>query len=282
MCVHDVEHRLFGTSVPVCGVGGLPKEMDYALVPRLQHGRNRLVERPACHAFGTFMSFCTLDLKLQLQEKCVPVSRTRTPKKNRNNLAPKSKEAQRKIRRWSFVVEVTVGDTTKTFQPPALTIGNLGSARAAAETIRADMPRSTSSRMQGGCQAQAEETVSLTILNQINGLNEQSRLLTFALKRAVTDVVKLDTPAVPATRSRRSCTSGRVRPPCHGTPRQVRDGEQQAMRRQQMIDAGIDPDQMLNNQLPAEQVRLSSKQRQLSKKLQPNRSTQILFPTGSS
>ena len=48
----------------------------------------------------------------------------------------------------------------------------------------------------------AEETVSLTILNQINGLNEQSRLLTFALKRAVTDVVKHDTAAARATRSR--------------------------------------------------------------------------------
>jgi hypothetical protein len=100
----------------------------------------------------------------------------------------------------------------------------------------------------------AEETVSLTILNQINGLNEQSRLLTFALKRAVTDLVKQDT----------SC-------PCHQiedeAARQVEFDrhvtellgkyvmeEQQAMRRQQMIDAGIDPDQVLNNQLPAEQV----------------------------
>jgi len=31
---HDVEHRLFGHSVPVCGVGSLPKEMDYALVAK--------------------------------------------------------------------------------------------------------------------------------------------------------------------------------------------------------------------------------------------------------
>jgi len=31
---HDVEHRLFGHSVPVCGVGSPPKEMDYALVAK--------------------------------------------------------------------------------------------------------------------------------------------------------------------------------------------------------------------------------------------------------
>ena len=103
----------------------------------------------------------------------MPVSRTRTPKKNRNNLAPKSKEAQRKIRRWSFVVEVTLGDTTKTFQPPALTIGNLGSARAAAETIRADIASLDQFKdAKVVVKPRAEETVSLTILNQINGLND--------------------------------------------------------------------------------------------------------------
>jgi hypothetical protein len=179
------------------------------------------------------MSFCTLDLKLQLQEKCVPVSRTRTPKKNRNNLAPKSKEAQRKIRRWSFVVEVTVGDTTKTFQPPALTIGNLGSARAAAETIRADIASLDQFKdAKVVVKPRAEETVSLTILNQINGLNEQSRLL---IEDEAARQVEFDR---------------------HVTERLGKYvmEEQQAMRRQQMIDAGIDPDQVLNNQLPAEQV----------------------------
>ena len=202
------------------------------------------------------MSFCTLDLKLQLQEKCVPVSRTRTPKKNRNNLAPKSKEAQRKIRRWSFVVEVTVGDTTKTFQPPALTIGNLGSARAAAETIRADIASLDQFKdAMVVVKPRAEETVSLTILNQINGLNEQSRLLTFALKRAVTDVVKLDTVGCPCHEIEDEAAR-QVEFDRHVTERLGKYvmEEQQAMRRQQMIDAGIDPDQMLNNQLPAEQV----------------------------
>jgi len=194
-------------------------------------------------------------LKSQLQENRVPVSRTRKPSKKKNSLAPSSKEARQKIRRWSFVVEVTRGDTVKTFQPPALTIGNMSSARAAADTILHDIASLDQFK---DCKVvvnpKAEETVSLTILNQINGLNEQSRLLTFALKRAVIDLVKQDT-----------------RCPCHQiedeAARQVEFDrhvtellgkyvmeEQQAMRRQQMIDAGIDPDQVLNNQLPAEQV----------------------------
>jgi hypothetical protein len=177
------------------------------------------------------MSFCTLDLKLQLQEKCVPVSRTRTPKKNRNNLAPKSKEAQRKIRRWSFVV-------------------------AAAETIRADIASLDQFKdAKVVVKPRAEETVSLTILNQINGLNEQSRLLTFALKRAVTDVVKLDTAGCPCHEIEDEAAR-QVEFDRHVTERLGKYvmEEQQAMRRQQMIDAGIDPDQVLNNQLPAEQV----------------------------
>jgi len=32
--IHDVEHHLFGHSVPVCGVGSLPKETDYAPVAK--------------------------------------------------------------------------------------------------------------------------------------------------------------------------------------------------------------------------------------------------------
>ena len=155
----------------------------------------------------------------------MPVSRTRKPSKKKNSLAPSSKEARQKIRRWSFVVEVTRGDTVKTFQPPALTIGNMTSARAAADTILNDIASLDQFK---DCKVvvnpKAEETVSLTILNQINGLNEQSRLLTFALKRAVTDVVKQDTRLpVPPDRGR-GCSSGRVRSPCDRAPRQVRDG----------------------------------------------------------
>ena len=185
----------------------------------------------------------------------MPVSRTRKPSKKKNSLAPSSKEARQKIRRWSFVVEVTKGDTIKTFQPPALTIGNMTSARAAADTILNDIASLDQFK---DCKVvvnpKAEETVSLTILNQINGLNEQSRLLTFALKRAVTDVVKQDT----------SCPCNQIE---DEAARQVEFDrhvtellgkyvmeEQQAMRRQQMIDAGIDPDQVLTNELPVEQV----------------------------
>jgi hypothetical protein len=129
------------------------------------------------------------------------------------------------------------------------------SARAAADTILNDIASLDQFK---DCKVvvnpKAEETVSLTILNQINGLNEQSRLLTFALKRAVTDVVKQDT----------NCSCNQIE---DEAARQVEFDrhvtellgkyvmeEQQAMRRQQMIDAGIDPDQVLNNQLPAEQV----------------------------
>jgi hypothetical protein len=195
-------------------------------------------------------------LKSQLQENRVPVSRTRKPSKKKNTLAPSSKEARQKIRRWSFVVEVTKGDTIKTFQPPALTIGNMTSARAAADTILNDIASLDQFK---DCKVvvnpKAEETVSLTILNQINGLNEQSRLLTFALKRAVTDVVKLETSA-PSFESEEEATAYQAefdRTVTERLGKYVME-EQQAMRRQQMIDAGIDPDQVLTNELPAEPI----------------------------
>jgi hypothetical protein len=214
-------------------------------------------------------------LKSQLQENRVPVSRTRKPSKKKNSLAPSSKEARQKIRRWSFVVEVTRGDTVKTFQPPALTIGNMTSARAAADTILNDIASLDQFK---DCKVvvnpKAEETVSLTILNQINGLNEQSRLLTFALKRAVTDVVKQNT----------SC-------PCHQiedeAARQVEFDRhvtellgKYVMEEQQSTLALIPTRCSTTSFLPSK-FRLSSKQRQPSKNLPPNRSTQILSPTGS-
>jgi hypothetical protein len=217
--------------------------------------RNGLVDRPARHAFGTFSGSCTLDLKSSLQEKRVPVSRTRKPSKKKNNLAPSSKEARQKIRRWSFVVEVTKDDTVKTFQPPALTIGNMTSACAAADTILKDIASLDQFK---DCKVvvnpKAEETVSLTILNQINGLNEQSRLLTFALKRAVTDVVNLLHPEY--LENPDISEEGLAKTANEITERLGKYvmEEQQAMRHQQMIDAGIDPDQVLTNELPVEEI----------------------------
>ena len=185
----------------------------------------------------------------------MPVSRTRKPSKKKNVLAPSSKEARQKIRRWSFVVEVTKDDTIKTFQPPALTIGNMTSARAAADTIHQDIASLDQFK---DCKVvvypKAEETVSLTILNQINGLNEQSRLLTFALKEAVTDVERLSKPPLAEgqvpTEEELAATQKSI---TERLGKYVMD-QQQAMQHQQMIDAGIDPDQVLTNELPAEEI----------------------------
>ena len=185
----------------------------------------------------------------------MPVSRTRKPSKKKNVLAPSSKEARQKIRRWSFVVEVTRDDTIKTFQPPALTIGNMTSARAAADTIHQDIASLDQFK---DCKVvvypKAEETVSLTILNQINGLNEQSRLLTFALKEAVTDVERLSKPPLAEgqvpTEEELAATQKSI---TERLGKYVMD-QQQAMQHQQMIDAGIDPDQVLTNELPAEEI----------------------------
>ena len=186
----------------------------------------------------------------------MPVSRTRTKQKKKNQFMPSSKDARQKMRRWSFVVEVTTGDTTKTFQPPALTIGDASSANAAAETIRADianLPQFKDSVV--FVKPKAEEMVSPVILNQINGLNDQSRLLTFALKRAVSDVIKAETsaPEFVDEAEAQAYSAEFERKVTERIGKYVMD-EQQAQQRQRMIDAGIDPDQVLTNEMPVEQV----------------------------
>jgi hypothetical protein len=105
---------------------------------------------------------------------------------------------QNKIRRWTFIAKVVRDGKVSTFQPPALTIGNRLAARKAANEMLANITE-TDARF-AGCQVtvdpEAHEVVSESILNQINGLEQQTNMIIRALKSACTRIVTLD-PAKP-------------------------------------------------------------------------------------
>lgn len=103
---------------------------------------------------------------------------------------PKSKESKKKMRRWQYLVHVTKDGKKGTFQPPAITIGSSHDAQKAAASIQKDME--TLPQFEGATvkvEPVGFETVSQTTLNQINGLSDEVKLITIALKLAVTDLV---------------------------------------------------------------------------------------------
>jgi hypothetical protein len=101
---------------------------------------------------------------------------------------------QNKVRRWTFIAKVVRDGKTSTFQPPALTIGNRLAARKAADEMLANIT-ATDARF-AGCTVtvdpEAHEVVSESILNQINGLEQQTNMIIRALKAACTRCVTLD------------------------------------------------------------------------------------------
>lgn len=100
---------------------------------------------------------------------------------------PKSKESKRKVRRWTFDVLVKQDDDVRTFQPNAVTIGSSRNAQDAAANIQADLQ--SSDRFKDArvtVKPVGHEVVSSAIVNQLNGLQDEGRLLGRAIKNLVT------------------------------------------------------------------------------------------------
>jgi hypothetical protein len=106
---------------------------------------------------------------------------------------PKSKASKRKMRRWQYDVLATKDGQTQRFHSPAMTIGTSRIARETATKIAQDL--STLPQFDGalvtvkpaGC-----ETVSQTVIAQINGLSDENKMLVRTIKDLVSDRIKAD------------------------------------------------------------------------------------------
>lgn len=105
----------------------------------------------------------------------------------------KSKASRQKIRRWSFLVMITLKDGNRgTFNPGAFTIGNSSTAISTSAEIRqsvAQLPQYAEATVI--VEPQAHETISNEVLNQIKGLEAEGTILTRALQMAVREAMSL-------------------------------------------------------------------------------------------
>ena len=101
---------------------------------------------------------------------------------------PKSKATKRKMRRWQYIVHVTKDGRTGTFKSPALTIGTSRLAGATADQIKADL--STLPQFEGATlrvEPVGGETISAVVLEQLNGLSDENKVLIRVIKDQITD-----------------------------------------------------------------------------------------------
>jgi hypothetical protein len=184
----------------------------------------------------------------------VPVSRTRKKTKKKNQHMPSSKESLRKIRRWGYQVKITKDGNVHNFVPPALSVGTGQTARSAAADIKKDFE---SLEQFNGCTIEVDpigyETVSIQILNQIEGLRDQSDLLSQALTDAVTELVKLE--PVPEELKGKEFTAEDIKKEVAQRMTNIVMAVRERVKRERMIAAGIDPDTVVASpveQIPAE------------------------------
>lgn len=175
----------------------------------------------------------------------MPISRTRKKTKKKSNHMPSSKEALRKIRRWGYDVKITKDGNVHHFVPPALSIGTSQTARQAAADIKKDFDALDQFK---GCTVEVEpiayETVSMQVLNQIEGLRDQSDLLSQALKDAVTELVKLE--PVPEELKGKEFTDEDIQKEVAQRMTNIVMAVRDRVKRERMIAAGIDPETVLN------------------------------------
>lgn len=181
----------------------------------------------------------------------MPVSRTRKKIKKNKNHMPSSKESLRKIRRWGYQVEITKGENVHHFVPPALSVGTGQTARQAAADIKKDFEALEQFK---DCTIKVNpigyETVSIQILNQIEGLRDQSDLLSQALTDAVTELVKLE--PVPEELKGKEFTAEDIKKEVAQRMTNIVMAVRERVKRERMIAAGIDPDTVVAS--PVEQI----------------------------
>ena len=185
-------------------------------------------------------------VKKSLQEKHVPVSKTRSRTKQKPSM---SKDAKRKIRRWTFRVDVHHETGMRSFRPPTLSIGDRVRADAAAADLKQEvitLPQFKDSAIV--VIAEPQETVSIEILNQISGLDQQGRTLATALRTATALIVGNELSAEEKAALDSDAFSEKV------TARMTEfvAAEQKLEQRQQLIAAGIDPDAVVNEAVEQE------------------------------
>jgi hypothetical protein len=91
---------------------------------------------------------------------------------------------------------------------------------------------------------QPQETISIPVLNQIQGIDEQLTLVTIALKAAVTRVVKLE--PVPEALAGREFTDEEIDQEANERLMQYVKAARAEVERRKLLDAGIDPETVLS------------------------------------
>lgn len=137
----------------------------------------------------------------------------------------------------------------RSFRPPTLTIGDRVRADAAAADLKQEvitLPQFKDSAIV--VIAEPQETVSIEILNQISGLDQQGRTLATELHTATALIVGNELSAEEKAALDSDALSEKV------TARMTEfvAAEQKLEQRQQLIAAGIDPDAVVNEAVEQE------------------------------
>jgi hypothetical protein len=178
----------------------------------------------------------------------VPVSKTKLKNRNKAKRAERgqmSADAKRKIRRWTFRVDVTGEQGVKSFTPPTLTVGTNESAVTAANQLAKEVSALPQFK---DCKVNvitlAHETVSYEILTQMNGLNAQGNTLASALRIATIDLISKESSEEELEVLKTDSTAFDKR--VEERMLKIVTAIQSANQRQQLIDAGLDPDAVVS------------------------------------
>ena len=89
------------------------------------------------------------------------------------------------IRRWTYSVQLTKDGITKEFQPPVMTIGQRPMALKAAEDIRQEfLAIEQFSKSDIKVMPDKHEKVDISVMKQVQGLNDEVQIVGLALKKA--------------------------------------------------------------------------------------------------
>ena len=171
----------------------------------------------------------------------VPVSKT----KQKHGKKLISKEARRKLRRWTFLVTVSKDGSEQHFQPPALVMGDSQTAHSAADKMREDIAKLAQfAEALVTVAPQPQETVSIEVLRQIQGVDEQLTRVTITLKAVLVDLVKLE--PVPQALAGQEFTPTDVDQEANERRVQYVKAARAEIERRKMLEAGIDPETVLS------------------------------------